>query len=540
MKSKLLFALLLIAQAGYSQNLFTKGISKLAKVMGTANAVTSADLSEVTPTVGISSNLHPSELGTISQSFFNGWVSGGNLTYLMFSKKSTPGYVKIDGSVTIDGTPVEYLTSGMYGFITPASTTPGHVEIATSTGQKASFNIKPYKNPVKIISVNGQSDNISLDLTKDVTIELEGADVAAGKPLKVMIAVNQVSIKSLYDVCYIRSGSKITIPAAAFRNINIVPGGNAIYNYKKSFISVGFESVENATDVTGAFSEVKYISGYTDGKFITVTNEPQLNTGLVAKGSAEFAAGAMDYSFFKPGAFTSRPISQLSKIGVISFAIRGTTYQQHETESQFALKTQTLEFPQQSNETWDALLEKMYPEFMAVIQSQLAPVMPVESITATQAYKSAESFARDDVNTKVAFSRSYKSTKVISAFMPVSEGYGVNSTNEKIMKESGANGLLTMTIDLQMETDKEGHILMCPKLAFEISGASNGTVANTKYYSGTVTGKGVPFNDQMAKNELEKVIRASDLVAAFEKGLKEIREKEKANNDYQAVWDLQK
>jgi hypothetical protein len=540
MRSKLLFALILAAQCSYGQNLFTKGISKLAKVMGTANAVTSADLNEITPTVGISSNLHPTELGTISQTFYTGWTTGGNLTYLMFTKKSTPGYVKIDGTVTIDGKPVEYLTSGMYALVTAPGSTPGHVEIATATGQKASFNIKPYKTPVKILSINGQSDNISIDLTKDVTLELESPELAEGKLLKVSLAINQVSIKSLYDVCYVKAASKVVIPAAAFRNINIVPGGNALYSYKKSFLSVSFEKVESATDVTGPFTDVKYIAGYSDGKFVTVTGEPQLNTGLVAKGTADLKSGPMDYNFFKPGAFASRPVEQLAKIGVISFAIRGTTYSHKETESQFMYKSETLKFPQQSNETWDALLDKLYPDFIAVVQSQLGPVLPVEAVTGTQAYKSAESYAHDDVNTTVEFSRSYKGTKVISAFMPVSEGYGVNGTNERIMKESGANGLMTMTIDLQIEADKDGHILMSPKLAFEISGSSNGTVANTKYYSGTVSGKGVPFTEQMAKDELEKIIRASDLVAAFEKGLKEIKEKEKADPDYQTVWNLQK
>ena len=39
---------------------------------------------------------------------------------------------------------------------------------------------------------------------------------------------------------------------------------------------------------------------------------------------------------------------------------------------------------------------------------------------------------------------------------------------------------------------------------------------------------------------LDNLVRRSDLIKEFTKALKEIREKEKANNDYETVWNLQK
>jgi hypothetical protein len=457
MRMKLLLALGLAAQTCFAQNFFTKGITKLAKAVGnmTTDKVTSLD--DVVVTVGIGSNLHTDKLGTISQTFFNGWKAGGDQVTVMFSKKSTGGFFKIDGSVTLDGKPMDYVTVGTYGLITAASPSPRKVEITTSSGQKSSFKIEPSKKRVKLISINGQKDgDIALDLSKDVTLELEIPPGMENAMIKTSLAINQLSIKSIYDICYTRAAPKITIPAHAFRNMAIAPASKALYSYKNSFLSVGTESFEDAKEISGKIASVKYTAHYNDGKLVTIATEPKLNTGLVAK--AEDKELNMKYEFFKPNAFMSRPFEHLKTIGLKSFAIRGTTYRQtsstSETQTTITTTTTTLQFPKQPDAVWDALLEKMYPEFIAVVQEELAAaVLPLETVTTTEAYKTITAFAKDDVNTKVEFTRAFRNTKPISAFMPVSEGYGSNGANERIMNQSGADGLLIMTMDLEISTD---------------------------------------------------------------------------------------
>jgi len=240
MKLKLIIAFALIAHISYGQNLFTKAITKIAKMMPTGTESTNT-LTDMSVIGGIQSNLPTAELGTISQSLFTGWRTGGDQVAFGFSKKSSFGFLKIDGSVTVDGMPMEYVLAGTYSLITDANPLPRKIEIVNTTGEKSSFTIEPNKNKFKITSINGQKDKISIDLTKDVVVELEGAVIPENAILKVGLAINQVSIKSIYDICYIRSGSTITIPAAAFRNISIIPGGDAIYSYKKSFLEIGIE-----------------------------------------------------------------------------------------------------------------------------------------------------------------------------------------------------------------------------------------------------------------------------------------------------------
>lgn len=551
---KLVLVLIILTQESYSQGkLMGKLIAKVGSKVGNANVLSTATLDDILPTVGIGSNLHPTELGTISQAFFKDWTTGGQQVFIGFSKKNSPSFYKIDGSVKFNGMEIEYVTSGMYSIIGGTSNLPRKVDIVTSSGQKSSFTITPTNKPIKLVSINGSTkDNVELDLSKDVTLEVEGLSDTDKQLVKISLAINQVGIKSIYDVCFIRAGAKLTIPAAAFRNINILPGGNALYNYKKSFLSVGVESVENATQVTGSIPSVKYTSSYSDGKFVTVATEPKLNAGLTIKGTED----RMDYTYFKPNAFLSRPLSQLKKLGVISFSIRGTTAISTSSSATFTVASSipgyvqdlkrttitTYQFPQQTNEVWDALLEKLYPQLLEVVKSEVGcNDIPVDQITSCDAYRFTQSFAKDDENTKIEFARSFRDTKVLSAFLPLTEGYGLNNVNQQIMNETGTDALMTMTLDLQIALGPNKEILMVPKFAFEIVGKSNGPLASTKYCTGTIsstTGVEVPID--VTPDELELFVRKSVLLPLFRKGLKEIMVQEKANSDYETVWNLQK
>jgi len=539
MKLKLLAIALVITGANYGQGkLLNKALSKVAKVMGTANDQTTTTLNDIAPIGGIGSNLGPADMNTFEQSFFKGWKPGGDLVAFTFSKKATAGFYKIDGTVTSNGVPLDYLTSGTYSLITEANSAPRKIELSSSSGQKASFTIAPSTKKVKLVSINGQKDNISIDPTKDVVLELETA-VPANTLLKISLAITQVGIKSFVDACFVKSGPKITIPAAAFRNINLTPGGKAVYSYKNCFLQISFESLENATDVSGSFQKVEYRNVYYDGKFVNITTEPVLNPGLTATGTA----AQMDYTSFKPNAFLSRPLSHIKKIGIKSFAIRGTTYKQttetSETSTTITTTTTTLQFPKQPNEVWDALMEKLYPELMAILQEEIAPVLPVETVTNAPAYSTIEAFAKDDINTKVEFERAYKNTKVVSAFLPISEGFGSSGVNEKLMNEIGADALATITLDLEI-SEGGGLVLMSPKLALEISGKSNGFVNATKYCTLNIkSSKGTGFSNNITPAQLEAIVRKSDLMIVFRKALQDMKAKEKTNLDYEIVWNMQ-
>jgi hypothetical protein len=438
----------------------------------------------------------------------------------------------------------------------------------------ASFTIAPSKKQLKVISINGQKDNISLDLTKDVIIELEETRIPENTILQVGLAINQVGIKSIVRAAFIRNGSKLTIPAAVFRNMDFAPGLGVLYNYDKSFLSVDVNSIENATNVSGAFTSVQYTSNYSDGKFVTVAKNPILNLGLTAKGEDKLKDGEMSYEFLKPNAFRSRPAEHIKKIGVMSFGISGNTTFEYKftliksNKENNVTTTTKVTFPQQTNEIWDAVLEKMYPEIMSIVKSEFnAPeVLPLEAITQTAGYKSVEMFSKADFNTPASFSKSYRNGKILNE---VPKEY-----KARIMKESGADAIMTLKLDLVAaaektkveEAKKSDFGVIVPKLTFEIVGKPKFDGDEMKYVTGTITGKGIPADEiglevtihdpgniilskwdvntkrkvgTITPERLDKLIRKSDLLKEFAKALKEIRDKEKTNNDYTTVWNLQ-
>ncbi|HYG00953.1 MAG TPA: hypothetical protein VD927_00850 [Chryseosolibacter sp.] len=552
MKTKLVFAFLLIAAAGNAQNFLSKTVAKLAKGMGqSTNVETTANLDETTPLVIIESNLHPKQVGTISQTFFDGWVPGGDMAFVMFSSKKNMSYTKLDGTVMIDGVPVEYQTAGMYTLTTTPVTAARKIEIITSSRQTSSFTVTPFLTPpFKIKSINGETNNPSVDLTKDVTIEIDPLDLPANSLLKVSIAINQVSIKSFYEVAFVRSGSTITIPANAFRNINIKPAGDAVYNYKKSYIAVHYETTEEATNVTGAFASVPYVRSYSDGMFVNVTGEPTLNPGLSVNGSVD------DFKFeaFKAHAFLARPFSHIKNVGLISFALRGTSYQEvtqtastgpvrmnpfggASSTTTVATITITRELP------WQGVLDELYPEFMAVLESEFgASSVGVNNITSSPSYAVINETSYNDPYTKVEFAKTYRDTKVVSAFMPFSEGYGANSVYQKIMNETRTDALVSLTLDLQLsQEDGTSRMLLIPRLGFEITGKANGRTVLTKYASGVVESTVASgFEKDVTAAELVSLIRKTEMMNAFRKALKELKASEQSNGDYEVVWNLQK
>lgn len=516
---------------------------KVAKGVGGLTTEKLSTLDDVVATVGMGTNLHPVELGTVSQSLFSGWKTGGDVFSVMFTRKSAFGFVKLDGEVTIDGKPMEYGLAGVYGLVTDANASPRKVEVTMKSGQKASFLIEPPKERLKLLSINGKKDGeIALDLTQDVTLELEIPAGLENKLIKATIAITQIGLKEHSDVCYIRAASKVVIPAGAFRNIGLAPASTALYSFKNTFFSVAIEDTAAAKDVTGPLASIKYNTFNSDGKFVSVAKEPKINTGLVYKGEDKDLE--VKYDYFKPGAFFSRPFSQVKTVALKSFSIRGTTYSQStstsETSTTITTTTTTLKFPEQPDAVWDALLEKLYPDFIAVIQSELdCTVLPVENVTGAEAYKSIADLAKDDVNTKVQFTRGFRNTKVVSAFMPITDGYGANGVDEKLMAQTGANSLLSMTIDLEISTDGK-LVLMIPKFAIQLYGKTNGPNLPTKYFNGSIQSiTGVSFNQNITQAELEKIVRKDVMVAALRKGLQDLKAKEKANGDYGPVWALQ-
>ncbi|MFD2145399.1 hypothetical protein [Mucilaginibacter antarcticus] len=237
----------------------------------------------------------------------------------------------------------------------------------------------------------------------------------------------------------------------------------------------------------------------------------------------------------------------------MSFAVRGTTYVKgpsSSSSSSYSVGSTTYttttttetwaQFPSVSQSVWDGLLDKLYAEFTATGAQELgASVVPVNNVTSSAAYQDLQPFTKDDETTSVSFFHSYQDTKMLSAFIPIAEGFSSNSANVRLLKQSGTEALMKFTFDMQIAIEK-GKPVMIPKLAFEMVGGKNGDTFDTKFCTANIVGKGVRYPaGTITVADMQNIIRDADLLAAFRKGLQEIKNKEKQNGDYEIVWALQ-
>jgi hypothetical protein len=197
----------------------------------------------------------------------------------------------------------------------------------------------------------------------------------------------------------------------------------------------------------------------------------------------------------------------------------------------------TVRFPQLPAATWDAALAELYDALTPVFAQELgATIIPIERVIASPAYASMAPYSKDDASTEVQFTQTYKGTKLLSAMLPVSEGFGWNRVDARLMRETGAKTLLKVTLDL--EVSEAGGGSMIPTLAFEMVGAPNGHSTSTKFVAGTITGLGRPLKNGVPLTAalLRDIMRTTDFATALRAALKDFKAKEAANSDYQILW----
>ena len=528
---------------GFGSGIMNKIISKVAKVgasiggsmMGMVGSTD--DLTTVVPSATLMVNLHPTAVQEIGQNFFNGWEPGGSSVLFNFTAKNKQQFTKIEGTITIDNKPADFVAVGCYSAFFKDNTAAKKVEISSNSGQKAAFTINPPKQKIKLLSVNGQKENISVDLTKDVVLEFEPMNDNSA-PISVWLTGTIIGIKTMYEVGWYAPKAKITIPAAAFRNMNGVQNN---IGFGGCYLQVSRASMDKATNVSGAFPEIEYASIISDGKFLNVLEKPVFNKGIEAK----FQENGLSFEVKKVNALFAPAFNQMKTLGVMGFSAQGTTsYYDRKNNKLLGIETtKSASFPQFDDVVWTTILEKTYKDIMEIIEQEFAvKILPLETVTNSVAYKNSNSYSVSEQNTTENFSQAYKNSKLLLGKRPLSELSGIRSPEYKVMKEVGANALLNFTLHLDLNFE-DSKAVMIPSITYNIGGEILGETYNSNYVTGTVTGKPFPLKNKQAitPEMLENTVLNRDaLVVGFKKSIQAIKAKEKTNGDYEAVWNAMK
>ncbi len=528
---------------GFGAGLMNKIISKVAKAAATLGGGamgmvgSTDDLTSVVPSLTLMTNLHPTAVQEIGQNFFNGWEPGGNAILFMFTAKNKQQFTKIEGTVATNSKPADFVAVGCYSAFSKDNTVAKKVEITSNSGQKAAFTINPPKHKIKLLAINGQKENVSVDLTKQVVLEFENMN-DNNAPISVWLTGTTIGIKTMYEVGWFAPKSKIIIPPAAFRNMNGVQNN---IGFGGCYLQVSRSSMDKATNVSGAFPEIEYASIVSDGKFLSITAKPVFNKGIEAK----FKENGLSFEVNKANALFAPAFNQMKTLGVMGFSAQGVTsyYDKKTNKLQGVEITKSASFPQFDNSVWDTILERTYKEVMAIIEQEFAvKVLPLETVTNSDAYNNIKTYNSAEENTTENFSQAYKNSKLLLGKRPLSELAGIKSPEYKVMKETAANALLNFTLHLDLNFE-DAKAVMIPSITYNIGAEIVGENYNSNYVTGKVTGKAFPIkNKQVISVEMleSTVLNIDALLATFKKSIQAIKEKEKTNGDYEAVWNAMK
>ena len=174
----------------------TSFMMEVGKITSRMMTQKTSDLGDVAAQASLLYNLYPPV--TAEAGYMSGrWKAGMNSAYVQFMKKRGMGMYEIEGTVTVDGSPLEYVGSGCY--YREIDYKPGRTytfKVRTEKGQEAEFRVKALP-PIELISPEkGQV----LDITKDIVIELEGEGLGPGNEIRVSMLGSQMGIRTFIDI----------------------------------------------------------------------------------------------------------------------------------------------------------------------------------------------------------------------------------------------------------------------------------------------------------------------------------------------------
>jgi len=529
--------------------LFQKAMSKITKLAGNLSgelggSVAVADnLSEVDVLASVGTNIFPKDLGLATTDFLKGeWVDNGDFTMLMLSSPNGFQFYKYGGVIKLNGKELKHQSFGIHTIVEAAGSGNKKISFEKNGVEEGSFTVPPPAKNIKLLSINGQSSNVSIDLTKDVVLELANYSSGPDALIRVDIVTSVIGMRSLTMAAYVKPAAKITIPAAAFRNLETENKGTS---FKNSYLMVSDQQLVNSVAQTGVFKEpVISVTGSNSGMWVNVTASPEISKGIAISEKDKINGAELEITAKKRNAAYAMPLSFAKKIAVATMSLQGTTYLYENNTNKWTQveTTKELKFPQIPESILQDVLANIYQKFTAVTaEVSGASILPENTIPSTASYELVQQFFKNEMNNSEQFLAVYKNLNPIKPL--TSNSMRVNGENA-LLKESGADALLKVSITLQLTWD--GKPAMTPYLNVEMDGVSNGSfrssVGNTKYFSVQV--KGEPFvlkkGVNIDKDLIVQMVQTDALAAAYKKALLEIKSKEAASGDYEAVWNLQK
>lgn len=517
---------------------------------GIGNSVTdggNSDLGKAAISVFYQANLHPQSIMKYPTAT-PGWQTCGDAVFAGFTNRSGLGLSSTDGQFLVDDTNVESAGIGTFfhGF-SPSERGTKTVKISSSNGDEVELEVSPAAT-LEILSVDGirKGEEVIIDGTKDITIELKNGDADPKSNLHVQLVCKLVGTPVIYDVIVTKAKNTIYIPKEAFKNFEGSPspflGSNTlIVNRVK-------EQIVQNTDA-GA---IRTISAYMDwmplkvggdlskGSIMTSGFDESKNTKIDIDLSTE---GEYNFSVTKGQPFTSPPVKLMKNVAIASFVVRGNlAATETSTGGGWIIET-TKWFPELGDEAWQKLVENMYAEFSGSLKQEIGwNILPLNQIVNTEAYKHAKPIqdgaTKNVVEVGAGGTKRILSSSSVDLFKDLSITFGADFVSQRLVKELDVDAVLAITIDLNFDFDTE---TLNPKVSIVAFAPDVSYKTQARYFTMNASTPGKSLDDSRnytggLENVLYQMIKADTFNKEFIEAMKALSGKEDKYPVYEKLW----
>jgi hypothetical protein len=538
----------------YKEKLGTKLNPMRAMQKGMGNSFTdggNSDLGKTAITVFYQAHLYPGEVMKYLTKT-PGWETCGDAVYAGFTNRSGIGLSSTDGQFLVDGVALESAGMGTYfhGF-KPDQRGPKSVKITSSNGNVAEVTVLP-PAPVEIISVDGKvkGEELIIDGTKDIVIQLENGDADPKSNLYVQLLGNLMGTAVMFDIIVTKAKNTITIPKEAFKNFEGSPSPFA----KENILVVNriTETIIEGTDA-GA---IRTINGYMDwmpmtvggdlskGSIMTAGFDSTKNTSIDIKLMTD---GEYNFAVKKEQPYYSPPIKLIKKVAFASFVVRGNLTDQNTTVTSgggWTTTTKTTKwFPELSDDTWEKLANKMYAEVTMKLKTEMGwDILPLNTVVNSEAYKHikpiAETATKNFVEVGAGDTKRILTTSGADLWEDLSITFGGDFVSQRLVKELDVDAVLAITVDLNFNFETEGLdpvfsiVAFAPDVSYKTS---------AKYFSMSGNTQAKPLAESRkytggVENVLYQMMKMDQFNTEFIDALKELSKQEDQYPVYEKLW----
>lgn len=544
---------------------------KLGNLTGNLMTGKTAELEAASAKLSFIAGVYPFEINTSESKYFpDGTQEGDYAASITFFKNEGMGLLEITGDVTIEGEPMEYVGMGSYLKVfkqKPAK--PLSLKVKTTTGDEASFSLVTLPG-VEIISVNGEQSLPILDLAEDIELEYYNPAGSEGTRIRVSLITDVMGARALNhfaDFPVSKEGTvKVTIPKESLANPEIAGQLNTgQFNKGENWLIVEREKMVPKNEYTAdqnpgqlSSSEIALKSYATMSVIVKGKQEEGIMSSLRVTGRS--ADKTLGYEFYKPNATTGIPLSKATKFGLVSFSMEARTFKEETNVSESSYTTggtsytrtttttTTYQFPQLPAESWEYVMDRIYKDVVDFFQTEYkVSFVPVENVTSTPQY--ADLFpAEQALNDKVV-KMNYKGTqrttpqKLGEIFGSISSNQTSDNPQVNMMKAAGdLDGLMSIAFTLEVGSNKEGNVVLTPKMQLSILGRDESNNSKLgRYLDGfVVQTTGQPFNEAKLKSSKEALLSVcshKEIIAAMKAGVATLRAKE-IEMGYDRIWNI--